>query len=109
MARRARVGTMIVVSATLAASAALAGPAMSVAWVEVTDQDSCVSTASTVLKRNGFTTRFEVISNRSIYGERGDYTAAVRCVSDHTIAFVGVSGPKADLTSKYVDAIKEAF
>jgi len=110
MACRARLGTTIVVSATLTASAAVAGgPSMSVAWVEVSDQDACVSTASTVLKRNGFTTRFEVISNRSIYGERGDYTAAIRCVSDHTIAFVAVSGPKSDLTGKYVDAIKEGF
>jgi hypothetical protein len=109
MASRTSVGTMIVVFSMLTASAALAGPAMSVAWVEVSDQDSCVKQASTLLKRNGFTTRFEVISNRSIYGERGDYTAAVRCVGDHTIAFVAVSGPKSDLTTKYVDAIKDAF
>jgi len=108
IARCAQLG-MIVVSATLAASAALAGPAMSVAWVEISNQDTCVETASKVLKRNGFTTRFEVISNRSIYGERGEYTAAVRCVDDHTIAFIAVSGPKGDLTGKYVDAIKEAF
>ena len=107
-ARRAPIG-MIVVAAILTASDALAGPAMSVAWVEISDQDTCVKQASTLLKKNGFTTRFEVISNRSIYGERGEYTAAVRCVDDHTIAFIAVSGPKGDLTGKYVDAIKEAF
>jgi hypothetical protein len=108
IARRAHVG-MIVVSATLAASAALAGPAMSVAWVEISDQDACVKQASTLLKSNGFTTRFEVLSNRSIYGERGDYTGAIRCVSEKSVAFIAVSGPKGDLTGKYVDAIKDAF
>ena len=107
-ARRAPIA-MIVVAASLTASAALAGPAMSVAWVEISDQDTCVKQATTLLKKNNFTTRFEVISNRSIYGERGEYTAAVRCVDDHTIAFIAVSGPKGDLTGKYVDAIKEAF
>ena len=106
---RASFATVIVASATVMASHAIAGPSMSMAWVEISDQDQCVKQASSALRSNGFTTRFEVISNRSIYGEKGDYTAAVRCVSDKSVAFVAVAGPKSDLTGKYTDALKEGF
>ena len=106
---RAPFAAMIVASATMMASHAIAGPSMSMAWVEISDQDQCVKQASTALRTNGFTTRFEVISNRSIYGEKGDYTAAIRCVSDKSIAFVAVAGPKSDMTGKYTDTIKEGF
>ncbi len=106
---RASLAAAIVASATVMASHAIAGPSMSMAWVEISDQDQCVKQASSALKSNGFTTRFEVISNRSIYGEKGDYTAAIRCVSDKSVAFVAVAGPKSDLTGKYTDALKEGF
>jgi len=106
---RASLAAVIVALATVMASHAIAGPSMSMAWVEISDQDQCVKQASSALKSNGFTTRFEVISNRSIYGEKGDYTAAIRCVSDKSVAFVAVAGPKSDLTGKYTDALKEGF
>ena len=68
---------LLLVSAAAAPSSA-AAPGMAVNWVEVSgDQDDCVKQATNSLKRNNFGTRFEVINNRTLYGERGDYTAAV--------------------------------
>jgi hypothetical protein len=87
-----------------------AAPGMAVNWVDVSgDQDACVKQATNALKRNNFGTRFEVLSNRTLYGERGDYTAAVRCVADKSVAFVAVAGPNADLTEKYAQAIKDGL
>ncbi len=112
MARlRAHVGAIIVGAAGVMVSGAIAGPSMSVNWVEVAvdNQDACVQRGSSAVKKNGFNTRFEVISNRTIYGERGEYTAAVRCASDHSIAFIAVAGPKSDLTDKYAKGIQGDF
>jgi hypothetical protein len=61
------------------------------------------------MKNSGFTTRFEVIKNRSVFGERGGYTAAIRCAADKNVAFFVVSGPSSKECSKYNDLIKEGF
>lgn len=100
---------LLLVSAAVAPCGA-AAPGMAVNWVEFSsDQDACVKQATNSLKRNDFGTRFEVINNRTLYGERGDYTAAVRCVADKSIVFVAVAGPNSDVTEKYAQAIKDGF
>jgi hypothetical protein len=106
---RALFAGFLFVSAAVAPSGA-AAPSMAVNWVEISgDQDACMKQATNSVKRNNFGTRFEVLNNRTLYGERGDYTAAVRCVADKSIAFVAVAGPKADMTEKYAQAIKDGF
>ncbi len=83
---------------------------MSVNWADAgTDQDGCVKQASDALRQNNFTANFEVIGNRTIYGERDDFTAAIRCVAERAIAFVAVSGPDGKLTGTYATAIRDAF
>ncbi len=110
-----KTGTCLAVTAILASfltvsSATATGVGMSVGWVDWnSSQDDCVKKASQRVKANSFTSRFEVLHNRTIYGDRGDYTAAVRCVADKSIAFIAVAGPKSDTTSKYLDAIREDF
>jgi|SRR5689334_16646737 hypothetical protein len=107
---RALLTGLVLASAAVATCGAANAPAMSVNWVEVAgDQDTCVKQASSALKQNNFGTRFEVLNNRTLYGERGAYTAAVRCVADKAVAFVAVAGPDSGLTEKYASAIRDGF
>ena len=90
--------------------AVAAGPAMNVGWADWSgDQDACVKRASDKMRNSGFTTRFEVINNRTIFGERGSYTAGIRCAAEKNVAFFVVSGPDTKECSKYNDLIKEGF
>jgi hypothetical protein len=101
----------LVAMGTLASmTAAGGGPSMSSGWVSIEDnQDECIKRGSQALKNNSFNTRFEVLGNSSIYGERGDYTALVRCVSGKTIAYIVVAGPNGQTCSTHFNAIKDAF
>jgi len=101
---------VLLAGVVLASGAFAAGPAMSVNWTEVgPDQDECVKAASAAVKKNKFTVNFEVISNRTIYGERGPMTAAVRCVADKGIAFVAVAGGDGKETGTLATAIRDAI
>ena len=88
--------------------AAAAGPSMSSAWLKIAvDQDECVLRSKAGVQENSFTTRFEVLGNSSIYGERGEYTALVRCAADMNMAYFVVAGPKGDVASRYMNAIRD--
>ena len=96
---------------TLGLCAATAGgPAMNIGWADwSTSQEACVKRASDKLRNSGFTTRFEVINKRTIFGERGSYTAGIRCAAEKNVAFFVVSGPDTKQCGKYNDMIKEGF
>ncbi len=101
---------MLLAGGVLVATAAIAGPSMSSNWLDITiSQDLCVEKGQRALRQNSFTKRLETLNNRSIYGERGDYTALVRCASEKQIAYFVVAGPEAKLTTKYVDEIRDEF
>ena len=88
--------------------AAAAGPSMSSAWLKISvEQDECVQRGKAAVQENSFTTRLEVLGNSSIYGERGEYTALVRCASDMNMAYFVVAGPKGDVASRYMNAIRD--
>jgi hypothetical protein len=108
---RKRLGACIAVAGGLAiATAAIAGPSMSSAWKEIDlDADACSTKAQSVVHDNGFNTRFEVVSNTSIYGERGDYTALVRCATAHTIVYFVVAGPSSKEASRFMNAMRDGF
>lgn len=90
--------------------AAAAGPSMSSAWLSIDiDQDQCVEHGKSAVRGNSFNTRFEVLGNSSIYGERGDYTALVRCAADKNMAYFVVAGPKGDAASRYMNGIRDRF
>jgi len=93
------------ISAAMAAS-----PDMYIAWADWNaDQNACVQRASEKMRDTGFTTRFEVVNNRTIYGMRGDYTAGIRCAADKRIVFFVVAGPEVTQASRYNDSLKEGF
>ena len=106
-----RLGAAIaIISGIGAATAVKAGPSMSSAWLHITvDQDTCVSRAKAAVRNVNFNTRFEVLSNSSIYGERGDYTALVRCAADREVVYFVVAGPTASVCSKHMNAMRDDF
>lgn len=87
-----------------------AGPSMSSAWLAITvNQDECIKRGSQSVHDSSFNTRFEVLGNSSIYGERGDYTALVRCAADKGIVYFVVAGPTGNICSKHMNAIRDGF
>ena len=87
-----------------------AGPSMSSAWLAITvNQDECIKRGTQSMRDASFNTRFEVLANASIYGERGDYTGLVRCAAEKGIVYFVVSGPKGDVCSKQMNAIRDGF
>jgi hypothetical protein len=94
----------------IGAGAAVAGPSMSSAWLGITiGQDECIKKASASVKAESFNKNFEVLGNTSVYGERGDYTALVRCAADKEIAYFVVAGPKGAQASRYMNAMRDGF
>jgi hypothetical protein len=72
-------------------------------------QDECIRRGTAAMRKNSFTGNFEVVENTSIFGERGDYTALVRCAAASQIVFFVVAGPAGDVCDRYQDAIKDDF
>ena len=110
--KRVSVGLAVAVTAAIAGAAAVlaASPSMSSAWLATTvDQDECVRRGSAAMRKQSFSTRFEVLGNSSIYGERGDYTALVRCAADKEFVYFVVAGPTGNVCSRHMNAIRDAF
>src|SRR5262245_19366635 len=104
------VGALVLAGTLGSVSMVGAGPSMSSAWLSITiDQDECIKRASASMKDQSFNTRFEVLGNSSIYGERGDYTALVRCAADKNIAYFVVAGPQGNICSRHMNAIRDNF
>ena len=99
--------TLLAVTAVLVSTAAIAGPSMSTKWSNTDlDLDRCKSRAERALKDAKFSAK---VLNYSVYGERGDYSAMVRCATDKTMVFFVVAGPDVDRCNRYVDDIGDGF
>jgi hypothetical protein len=84
-------------------------PAMTTNWVTVTvPQAECVARAETMMKEAGLTSNYEVVG-QSVFGEQGDYTAQIRCITDKTIALFVVTGPELEGVRKHMAAIFDKF
>jgi hypothetical protein len=95
------VSIVLAVSAALVTAAFATPPAMSTRWTGTTlSKEECVEKGSRALRAEGFTKGFEVV-NTTVFGERGDYTAAVRCATEKEIVFFVVAGPVAKQASSY--------
>jgi hypothetical protein len=96
--------------AAVVSTAALAdAPAMTIGSLETAlSQEDCLAKGSRVMKGAGLTENFEVVG-RTVYGESGDYTAAIRCDSTKTIAFFVVAGPLSKNTEEIHGKLKAAF
>jgi hypothetical protein len=105
-------GTMQAIAVGLAASlistAALAGPSMSTKWNTTSlNLDRCKQRAEDALREAGF--RSVKVLQFSVFAERGDYSAMVRCATDKEVVFFVVAGPQVERTNRYVDDIGDGF
>jgi hypothetical protein len=108
--RATSVAAGMTMGVVMTASALAEAPAMSANWLSFPgSQDECVKRGTAILKTINFKANFEVLGNRTLYGELGDYTAVLRCVVDKQIIFVAVAGPSSDLTDKYETQILKGF
>jgi hypothetical protein len=96
--------------ALVVSTAALAGaPAMTIGSLEMAlSQDDCLAQGERVMRGAGLTQNFEVVG-RTVYGETGEYTAAIRCDSTKTIAIFVVAGPLSKRTEEIHGQLKTAF
>ena len=70
-------------------------------------QIDCLGHADEAIRRAGF--NLAEPGSQSIMGRRGDYTAAVRCVTEQRMVFFAVSGPAAGEVNRLLDAIYNVF
>lgn len=101
---------LVLTGAVASISSVGAGPSMSSAWLSITiSQDECIRKGTRSIREQSFNTRFEVLGNSSIYGERGDYTALVRCAADKGMVYFVVAGPTGSVCSRHMNAIRDNF
>ena len=104
----AALGLGLGLAALAGATSALAGPAISTRWKEITmSQDDCLFQAEAAIRASGF----EQIERtpQSRYGTRGDYTAAVRCVVENKLVFFIVGGPSREQAPRYMNEVFDHF
>ena len=100
--------TFVAFAACLISSTAFAGPSMSTKWNDTTlSLEQCKERAERALRDANFS-GIKVL-NYSVFGERGDYSAMVRCATDKTMVFFAVAGPQVERTNRYVDDIGDGF
>jgi len=95
--------------ATGGTAMAQSAPGMTTMWVNVDmDKSVCLKRASDAVLEAGFGRNHETVGN-TVFGERGRYTAAARCVVDHNMMFIAVAGPDSNDTSRFATEIQTAF
>ncbi len=89
--------------------AAAESPSMTSRW-EDTDLDfeACRARMAVAVRQGGFTKNVTV-NPSSIYAERGNYTALVRCLKDKGVVFFAVAGPDTKTAERYNDGIADKF
>jgi len=94
--------------AMLGGSAAVAGPSMSTKWNTTTlSLERCKARGEDALREAKF--KGIKVLNYSVFGERGDYSAMIRCATDKGVVFFVIAGPEVERTNRYVDDISEGF
>jgi hypothetical protein len=71
-------------------------------------QIECIARAKSVLRDAGLTKNFEAFEY-TVYGETGEYTAAIRCEAANELALFVVAGPSVKRSGPLLKQIKDAF
>ena len=92
----------------MSGAAALAGPSMSTKWNTTTlSLERCKDRAEDSLRDARF--RSVKVLQYSVFGERRDYSAMIRCATEKGVVFFVVAGPQVERTNRYVDEVSEGF
>ena len=106
MLRICALAAAIVVAGGMVAHAQQA-PGMTTLWLAINniDKQRCLQVAAQAVLDAGFGRNHETVGN-TIFGERGRYTAAARCVADKNMLFIAVAGPDPNDTSRFATEIQ---
>lgn len=89
-------------------TSAQAFTAITTQWDEThLSQDQCLDRAAAAIIDSGFTPLAHTRTSR--HGYKGDYTVAIRCLSEMHVVFFVVAGPSRDVTPKYMDDIHSHY
>jgi hypothetical protein len=103
---------IVALTIVLISNAALAdasAPAMTLATVAAElSQEDCLTKAVNATRNNGFTENFEKLG-KTVYGEKGGYTSAVRCETAAKLAIFVVAGSDAKITESSNNTIRATF
>ena len=107
-----RNGRMVLLALPAAAifcsSATLADTAIATRWKPLGEsQTECMGHAQMAIFRSGFDKSEP--GSQSMSGKRGDYTASIRCVAEQKTVFFVTSGPSAETTAAYMEALYGHF
>ena len=92
----------------LGGTAAIAGPSMSTKWNTTTmSLERCKARGEDALRDAKF--RAIKVLQYSVFGERGDYSAMIRCATDKGVVFFVVAGPEVERANRYIDEVSEGF
>ena len=101
---------IVLVIAAASTAATARAPSMTVSWGETKlSQEDCVALAEKSMRAAGMTKAFEVLGASTVYGESGDYTGAIRCVTAHEVVMFVIAGPESDRTDELHKKIKDPF
>jgi hypothetical protein len=99
--------TVVLISS--AAMADASAPAMTLGTVDAEmSQDDCLTKAVGATRHNGFTENFEKLG-KTVYGEKGAYTSAIRCETAAKLAIFVVAGPDDKITDSSNNKIRTTF
>ncbi len=105
-----RLTIALIVGLTSTSAIEAAAPSMSTSWSDLNvPQAECVSKGTKAMRGAGLTENFEVVGDNTIYGESGDYTAAIRCAEGKTIVIFIVAGPEVQKCRSFREAMKKIF
>jgi hypothetical protein len=103
---------VIALTIVLISNAALAdasAPAMTLGMVAAEmSQEDCLAKAVSATRKNGFTENFEKL-DKTVYGEKGAYTSAIRCETAAKLAIFVVAGPDDKITDSSNNKIRSTF
>ncbi len=92
----------------LGGSAAFAGPSMTTKWNTTTlSLERCKARGEDALRDAKF--KGIKVLQYSVFGERGDYSAMIRCATDKGVVFFVIAGPEVDRANRYVDDVSDGF
>jgi hypothetical protein len=100
----------IALTVVLISNAAIAGGPSMTMGTENTElsQEDCMTKAASATRDVGFTQNFDKEA-KTVYGEKGTYTSAIRCETAVKFAIFVVAGPDSDKTESSYDKLRASF
>lgn len=97
-----------ILASVVGVSAAAADTAVATRWrITGEPRNECLGHADEAIRRAGF--KPIAPGSESMMGRRGDYTAAVRCVTEQRIVFFVTAGPDPGEANRLLEAIYRVF